>query len=524
MRAKAPGGIEERRGLGVICGMRPDDIANLESRLQAVGKLLTEGKVEAATEAAFAALVAAERLGDLGLLCDARIQFAHALGLAGDHASAIFHFQAALPVAKQLNDEARRAKVLEGLGTAYLALDGFEEALDTFRSAAEAAQRTKLNDTRAIALGRLARTWSRWGVYAERNGKPAVARRRYAKCLEVAEVNAAWVYRHAGPVACAIYRSNHALAFLQNGRFKEALVLLRRNLKSDAVKGNPRRLAATFATWGHLEIKRDNPGSAVVYLETAVGMLEKGGLRDLLVDVRDLMANAYEANGDLKLALEERRKQILLIRLLGNQVLATRVRLAKMERELTRSRATTRKLVARAQALDEEAGRWRRSAGSWREKASIDPLTGLNSRRVLEDLLAADGAGAGKARAVIMLDIDHFKKVNDTFGHQVGDVVLAQVAQAVLSVLGAGDTAFRSGGEEMIVLPKSAARQRAIDLASAIRAAVEARDWESMHNALRVTASVGIAATRGPLSEVIEAADGALYRAKRGGRNRVEIA
>jgi diguanylate cyclase (GGDEF)-like protein len=164
---------------------------------------------------------------------------------------------------------------------------------------------------------------------------------------------------------------------------------------------------------------------------------------------------------------------------------------------------------------------------TYREKALVDSLTGLWNRAAILELLVrelARGDRDGADVAVVMGDLDHFKNVNDTYGHAAGDRVLAETAQRLRTVVRAYDAVGRYGGEEfLIVLPKcdleAAARQ-----AERLRTEVAAVPIEFEGQQIAVTISLGVAAGRCAVEELVRAADEALYAAKRAGRNRVEVA
>jgi diguanylate cyclase (GGDEF)-like protein len=160
--------------------------------------------------------------------------------------------------------------------------------------------------------------------------------------------------------------------------------------------------------------------------------------------------------------------------------------------------------------------------------ASIDPLTQLMNRRVLDERLDQEFARAtryGHKLACMMLDVDHFKKVNDTYGHQVGDEVLVQVAAAIRATIRKTDVAARYGGEEFVVLVPETPWTGAQVLAERLRHAVASSRSETAQPS--VTVSIGIAATElglGSARELLKRADEALYEAKRAGRDRVVVA
>ena len=160
--------------------------------------------------------------------------------------------------------------------------------------------------------------------------------------------------------------------------------------------------------------------------------------------------------------------------------------------------------------------------------AYTDPLTGLYNRRYLDaDLRRRVNAAAenGEGFAVALLDVDHFKRVNDTWGHAAGDAVLCNVAQQIRAFLRTGDLECRYGGEEFVIVLPATSLTDARLVAERLRLGVAAgRSLPSTEET--ITASLGVAAWR-PGEEpaaLLHRADQALYAAKRGGRNRVEIA
>ena len=168
------------------------------------------------------------------------------------------------------------------------------------------------------------------------------------------------------------------------------------------------------------------------------------------------------------------------------------------------------------------AFRWTEQQAS---EARIDSLTGLANRRAVEEILAAEIPRAQRFAhqlAVVLLDLDHFKDINDSFGHAAGDVMLRAVSQLLTSLARQGDTVARWGGEEfVVVLPETdlAGAQR---FAERLRRTIEAHSVGDMHT----SASCGVATMlpEDSVEELLGAADQALYQAKANGRNRTESA
>ena len=158
--------------------------------------------------------------------------------------------------------------------------------------------------------------------------------------------------------------------------------------------------------------------------------------------------------------------------------------------------------------------------------ATEDPLTRLLNRRGLEDALHISLANASRQAlptAAIMIDIDHFKKVNDSFGHEVGDHVIRQVAQVLQRISRASDVVARTGGEEYLLILPETDMNAARTLAERIRIAIGERPLLVDNQRIPITVSLGVACTSGDvdLDELSQEADRAMYLAKRGGRNRV---
>jgi diguanylate cyclase (GGDEF)-like protein len=162
-----------------------------------------------------------------------------------------------------------------------------------------------------------------------------------------------------------------------------------------------------------------------------------------------------------------------------------------------------------------------------RREAVLDPLTGLLNRSAMlnrfEELEQLAGHGEHASLGLIVADLDHFKRINDEHGHPAGDAVLTDVAYAMRKALRAFDLVYRVGGEEFVVLLPGADLDRTLEVGERLRAAVAAQRTGE----IAVTMSLGAAAARGSgvrFLDLYGAADAALYRAKREGRDRVVAA
>jgi two-component system, cell cycle response regulator len=162
--------------------------------------------------------------------------------------------------------------------------------------------------------------------------------------------------------------------------------------------------------------------------------------------------------------------------------------------------------------------------------AIMDPLTGLYNRRRFETIFSSEFKRAARYQlplSLLMIDIDHFKNVNDTYGHQEGDTVLRELAQVVQSTIREVDTPARWGGEEFVVLSPNTTRENGLRAAERVRKAVANHAFTGI-GVKKITVSIGVAGIPAPdldsRDKLIHAADLAMYGAKKNGRNRVESA
>jgi diguanylate cyclase (GGDEF)-like protein len=270
-------------------------------------------------------------------------------------------------------------------------------------------------------------------------------------------------------------------------------------------------------------------------------------------EAREELARAAAVLGDWRLAYDEQTRareitQALLRRQVDNRFATMKAQFdaEKKEREfvmlqrenqaaeraLTEQRRAGRLQVmatalASALALLLAALAWRthRSGRRLHALAMTDELTGLPNRRdALGALERAIGAGRGGALAI--LDIDHFKRINDRHGHPAGDAVLREVTKAWRGLVGPEVTLGRLGGEEFVAMLGAGGLAEGRALGERLREAVAALDLSSWGGPQALTTSVGVTAIRpgDAVADVLARADAALYGAKQAGRDRVEVA
>ena len=245
------------------------------------------------------------------------------------------------------------------------------------------------------------------------------------------------------------------------------------------------------------------PGEALIELDAALEVLDiDWDLAEYILALR-LRAAVREESGDAAGALADMRR-------LADQVWARHQRQVGGFMDQVWGRAGVegqrRDLEARAEDLI--------------RTAEQDPLTGLANRRAVERFCAA--MPLPDQVCLVLVDVDHFKEVNDAHGHPVGDAVLREVADVLSRSVRAVDRVARWGGEEFLLALPGASGELGAEAAARVRRRVQDHDWHAVAPGLRLTVSAGVACgPAGDLEAVLERADEAMYAAKRGGRNRV---
>jgi diguanylate cyclase (GGDEF)-like protein len=224
-------------------------------------------------------------------------------------------------------------------------------------------------------------------------------------------------------------------------------------------------------------------------------------------------------------AIRNRPASVLAMPLVaGGRVAAVLVVVRSKDQPFTPAETKTLRALAPMAAAVLQSERHAQSAI---EDSLVDPLTGANNRRRFDrDLAAAlPTAGAASPVSLAIVDLDHFKRVNDDHGHPAGDALLKAVVRTVQEAVRPGDGVYRFGGEEFCVLFAATAAAEAHDVAERVRAAIAARPFDvGAAEPLPVTASIGVATATADTDDpaaLLARADAALYEAKEGGRNRV---
>ncbi len=508
---------------------RAETLALLAHQYPRVGKLTPSARCS--TEA----LALAERLHDDGLLADALTSQCYVFGQLLMGREALESGMKALAAARRAADPVREAWALNRVGIAYASLENPLQACASAGQALEIAARTDCAEVLFSCHNNLAYFWLRRIEEAQTLGDGPALADAIANALSTAEQATALARQSGSPFQVAVAVSNRVNALLAGGLLNEALPLLNEfgHLAHDhgyrtlAIEADAQR--AVF-----LRLKGE-PVQAANILEALLHAAAEPPpkLRRLLI--RSLY-ETHKACGQYREALGWLEELVGLDRQItrDNLVLQTEVILIRDQVEQAQARADSaaadaRRERARAAHLETEQARLREHAMALDRAAHEDVLTGLHNRRHAEFALPLLVEGARMANQVISvaaLDVDHFKKINDSHGHAVGDAVLQQLAQLLRHRLRSADLMARIGGEEFLAVLVGIAPQQAAEICERLRLAVVEHDWAAITPGLLVRISVGISGGA-PLQHqgdtLLNRADQALYAAKRGGRNRVHV-
>jgi len=248
------------------------------------------------------------------------------------------------------------------------------------------------------------------------------------------------------------------------------------------------------------EVCNRNKGGGQYWVETTiVPFLDESGLPYQYVSIRTEITQVKRVEDELRRGRDDLERMVV-----------------ERTAELTHANDELQSEIERRRLLEEHL----------QTLATTDALTQIFNRRKFDEMLARETARAGRYAqpfSLILFDIDHFKQLNDRFGHQAGDAALSQLAGRVVPAIRASDIFARWGGEEFVILVPGATAENARLLAEKLRSEIEHGEFAPVG---QLTCSFGVAEFRkgDSADDLLRRADQALYRAKQGGRNRVEAA
>lgn len=452
-------------------------------------------------QALAAAVEAGELFQEAGLqdrTCDALVQTAGTLRTAGDHETALSTLEQAETLARDGGDELRRGRVLRQIGIVSSLLGRHQHATACLEEACQLLSRSAAGDEQRNARLSYLNSVSRRLYHMPEGGQPRPeVEVHLEEWLALAEQCAA-----AGQTRLALMaRGNHAIMLQSVGRDRQACEALRELVPRYRELGMRPNEGLALAEMARCHETLAEPERAREHYREALEVLRGGGAQDDLLQALEGLARCEEALAHLGAAFAALKE----VRAVERQRKDEIARRALLQRELRVELA--------------------RLTNQWARQAVQDPLTGLANRRGLERWLAEHWSRVvfGQPLALLLLDLDHFKQINDRFGHATGDLVLQAVAELLRAECRATDLAARYGGEEFVLAFAGTNTAAALPLAERIRCLIASQGWSRVAPGLDVTSSFGLAdaSEAVDVTALLTLADRRLYAAKFGGRNRV---
>ncbi len=531
-----------------------DDIAR---RAQALALLAHHfprlGNLQASVRCGSEAVALGERLGEHPqgalVLADALNALAYAYAQLLMGRDALECSLRALTAARKAADPLREGWALNRVGVAYASLSNPAQACETVTQALEIAQLltargmpgrpgSDAHELHFSCLNNLAYFWLNRLADAARRGDSALLQQSQDEALRLSDDATTLARSSNSPFQVAVAVSNLVEALLGRADYAAAGPLLHEFEGLASLHGY-QALALQAATQRALMLKAhgDFAGATAGLLALLDSADSQGNelppkLRRLLIRT---LYETHKASGQYREALGFLEQHAELEQLIARDTMAlqTEVMLIRQEVEQARARAEhaqqdAQRARARSQHLEREQQRLHERAAALDRAAHEDVLTGLHNRRHAEFALTLLVEGArqlGKSISLGLIDVDHFKRVNDTFGHAVGDQVLQQLAILLRTDMRSADLLARVGGEEFLVVLVGMEPSAAHEVCERLRKTVASHDWSKIKPDLTVQISMGLAGGTPPLEAqtLLDRADKALYAAKAAGRNQVTV-
>jgi diguanylate cyclase (GGDEF)-like protein len=484
-----------------------------------------------------------------------------------DHGRALACFQASLDLRRAVGDRAREAASLNNIALALRHAGQLADALERLQQSLQLAEAEGDARATAYALSNMGAVLAQVGeqpaAHASLDRALLLVRNTTDRALECSVLlGLGRLAQEAGDAERALVLLRTAFDLAQGtgnlGDLAEALLalgqlhqavgqaevaapMLEEALALGLRKGDPRLAAQVLLAQAHLQAGATGAATALALLTQALAQAERAQAEPLIAQAHERLSAAHESLGDLAAALRHYRAFHVSVERLRQQASQRRVRSLLNRQEVDRAerdaQAERERSASLADALaharqveqdrDQILAELQAQTTLLAQLAREDGLTGLANRRWLDLQLQREVERArrfGHALAVVMVDIDHFKAVNDQYSHAVGDAALRAVARLLRDGCRSSDVVGRYGGEEFLLILVETPAEQALVLCEKLRQQLRQQDWPALHPRLaQLTVSMGVAALQH--DESIEAllarTDRQLYRAKDGGRNQV---
>ncbi|BCH67426.1 GGDEF domain-containing protein (plasmid) [Agrobacterium vitis] len=522
--------------------------------------LACKGRSVRAFSLANSVLASAEQRGDQGLIAGSSQQCAWYCFQLGETETGLVYVEKAISLWKSLEEPVLEAQALSIGAWLHLELGNLEQAVEFAAEALNIADQSRNLRSRSLAINVI-------GVIFWMTRQPSLAVDYCSRAVELAReaydltFECWWLINLGGAHAEDAYLAQEA----DNQKFetsissaiditKQALSLAQSLKDAWAERLCIANLAEYFnaveafsAAEMLLERYRDIPGDDYVrgeghYLvtlgstlvslkryEEALVPLEQAHLLagenfnlETLMHACLSLSKAHEYLGAFESALDFHKKYHKLHQQFTAERIQQNARMAEIRYETKKLKAMLDTEAERSAEIARSLEALQQQTSVLTEAANTDPLTGLSNRRHLETIIS-DINTQSASYALAILDVDHFKKINDTFSHIIGDRVLVQIGALVKIVVRETDLAVRFGGEEFVILMTDLTPAHAERVSERLRMTITNFDWSEIADGLNVSVSIGVAMSDDAVDAeaVLQLADRRLYWAKQTGRNRV---
>ena len=477
----------------------------------------------------YAGIAAAQAAGDARMHCQLHAQYVHLLVTMGQSEEALKEAYEGLRMAEQSGDAFAQACVWQALGHVRWGMQQWTDGHEAYRRSLTWAQACNHLELIGEANNGIAAMEDEFASMARSAGRLDEALEHQRRCgdgvlafirssQQMGDRRNTWYAEH-----------NYACFLLGCGDHEAARALMLRHLDElkDGEGADYLRLV-TLHQLGDIDLAIGAAPAALAQLTQALALSERLQMPTVGINVCLSLANACEKLGDLAAALTHHRRYHALYLTLASNKAQAHARAIAVKFETEKAKAVAAAQRQRADLLESANTSLTRQAESLERATLEDALTGIANRRRFDQAMRDELSLSDAIRpySMALVDIDHFKRINDNHSHQMGDEVLRRMGAILAGASRREDLVARYGGEEFVLilhgLPPEAVRRTC----ERLRVEVESDNWSALHPDLHVTVSIGVAhhdATTQHLApaELLALADSRLYEAKRGGRNRV---
>jgi len=501
IQTEIQGGIEDRRILGRAFLLEGRAFVQMEAYDQAIPLFLKA--LECFTPGTDDTLIATA-LNGLG----------SGYLVMGAYPEALQHLLRALTIYRQLKDVTGEAATLSNVGRLYLLLDDAPKALSHLEQALDLAERTSDRRLDAEVHDNLCNA-------LRMTGQNRSAGTHGLRSVEIYQELAF----HAGEAEAL---SSVGDLYLEMGDYTQALNFLQLTAEVSQKIGRRKEVARALRRIGTLHLREGRIEMALGYLQRALEAAEEAEAKREHAKCHAALTDVYKQLGDFEQALDHFEKFYLNERLLFDEESDRRLKTIETIHQVENARKDSEIYQLRNVELQQEVEERKRAQAALEHLATVDTLTGLANRRYFLELAERAFYQAqryNRPLSVVMIDVDNFKHINDTFGHAAGDQVLRAVAGRMQTVLRRSDILGRYGGDEFVVLLPETGHEGARRMTERLRASVAMMGEEVGSIDAPVSLSIGLASTFSmaniTLDALLQYADKALYTSKQAGRDRV---